>query len=216
MRQVDRPERPGLSSSRQSGISRCLAGRPPPNPSYESGSDLSAELASKAGHRSGLSSLGRASETRSLSRPDRKGQLDCVSVVSSRSEPSVDGSSKQFALLWKVFCIFMVAKGRRLVPTHTDTARDGHQLERRGSLPDVLVVDHEPKFTSALFKEFKHCTGSSLLIGSPYHKTRNTNAKAKRSTNVGPLPTAERRTGIRGYPTPSSPSTMLPRRWVAR
>ena len=49
-------------------------------------------------------------------------------------------------------------------------------------IPDVLVVDHDPKFTSALFKEFTRRIGSSLLIGSAYHK--NTNAKAERVNGV--------------------------------
>ena len=43
---------------------------------------------------------------------------------------------------------------------------------------DVLVVDHDPKFTSALCEEFTRRIDSSLLIGSAHHK--NTNAKAER------------------------------------
>ena len=44
-------------------------------------------------------------------------------------------------------------------------------LRSGDGIPDVLVVDHDPTFTSALF-------GSSLIIGLAYHK--NTNAKAER------------------------------------
>ena len=49
-------------------------------------------------------------------------------------------------------------------------------------VPDALVVDQDPKFTSSLFKEFTRRLGSSLLIGSAYHK--NTNAKAERVNGV--------------------------------
>ena len=75
------------------------------------------------------------------------------------------------------------------VPTRsTDTAADAAQiilkmaLRSGDGLPDVLVVDHNPKFTSALFKEFTRHIGSSLLIGSVYCK--NTNAKAERVNGV--------------------------------
>ena len=43
----------------------------------------------------------------------------------------------------------------------------------------MLVVDHNSKFTIALFKEFTCSTCSSLLIGSAYYKTWDTNAKAE-------------------------------------
>ena len=72
-------------------------------------------------------------------------------------------------------------------------------LRSGDGIPDVLVVDHDPKFTSALFKEFTRRIGSSLLIGSAYHK--NTNAKAERVnlacwvTRCGPSPMAARMTG---------------------
>ena len=75
------------------------------------------------------------------------------------------------------------------VPTRaTDTATDAARivlemaLRSGDGIPDVLVVDHDPKFTSALFKEFTRRIGSSLLIGSAYHK--NTNAKAERVNGV--------------------------------
>ncbi len=68
------------------------------------------------------------------------------------------------------------------VPTKsTDTAADAAKiilemaLRSGDGIPDVLVVDHDPKFTSTLFREFTRRIGSSLLVGSTYHK--NTNAK---------------------------------------
>ena len=75
------------------------------------------------------------------------------------------------------------------VPTRaTDTAADAAQiilemaLRSGDGVPDVLVVDHDPKFTSKLFQEFTRRIGSSLLIGSAYHK--NTNARAERVNGV--------------------------------
>ena len=72
------------------------------------------------------------------------------------------------------------------MPTRaTDTAADAARivlemaLRFGGGIPDVLVVDYDPKFTSVLlFKELMRRIGSSLLVGSAYHK--NTNAKAER------------------------------------
>lgn len=40
--------------------------------------------------------------------------------------------------------------------------------------PDVLVVDHDANFTSELFRTFVKCMGSSLVVGSAYHKNSNT------------------------------------------
>jgi hypothetical protein len=48
--------------------------------------------------------------------------------------------------------------------------------------PDVLVVDHDPKFTSAVFRAFVKSMGSCLIVGSAYHK--NTNAKVERANGV--------------------------------
>ena len=62
----------------------------------------------------------------------------------------------------------------RIVPEMAIHSGDG--------IPFVLVVDQDPKFTSALFKEFTRRIGSSLLIGSAYQK--NTNAKAERVDGV--------------------------------
>ncbi len=45
-----------------------------------------------------------------------------------------------------------------------------------------MVVDHDPKFTSTLFREFTRRIGSSLIVGSAYHK--NTNAKTERVIGV--------------------------------
>ena len=45
--------------------------------------------------------------------------------------------------------------------------------------PDVLVVDHDAKFTSEVFHAFVKSMGSCLIVGSAYHK--NTNAKVERA-----------------------------------
>jgi hypothetical protein len=65
------------------------------------------------------------------------------------------------------------------VPTRlTDTAADAARiilemaLRSGDGVPHVLVVDHDPKFTSALFREFTRSISSSLLVGSAYHKNR--------------------------------------------
>jgi transposase InsO family protein len=55
-------------------------------------------------------------------------------------------------------------------------------LRSGDGIPDVLVVDHDPKFTSTLFREFTWCIGSSLIVGSAYHK--NSNAKTERVNGV--------------------------------
>ena len=75
------------------------------------------------------------------------------------------------------------------VPTRsTDTAADAARiildmaLRSGDGIPDVLVVDHDPKFTSTLFREFTRRIGSSLIVGSAYHK--NTNAKTERVNGV--------------------------------
>jgi len=75
------------------------------------------------------------------------------------------------------------------VPTRsTDNAADAARiildmaLRSGDGIPDVLVVDHDPKFTSSLFREFTRCIGSSLLVVSAYHK--NTNAKTERVNGV--------------------------------
>lgn len=62
-------------------------------------------------------------------------------------------------------------------PSTSDTA-----LRSGDGIPDVLVVDHDPKFTSNLFREFTRRIGSSLLVGSAFHK--NTNAKVERVNGV--------------------------------
>jgi hypothetical protein len=48
--------------------------------------------------------------------------------------------------------------------------------------PDVLVVDHDSKFTSAVFRAFAKGMGSCLIVGLAYHK--NTNAKVERANCV--------------------------------
>ena len=48
--------------------------------------------------------------------------------------------------------------------------------------PDVLVVDHNPKFTSQLFSEFTKAIGSALIVGTVYHK--NTGASVELTNSV--------------------------------
>jgi hypothetical protein len=48
-------------------------------------------------------------------------------------------------------------------------------LQSGDGFPDVLVVDSDSKFPSALFRSFVKGWGSGLIVGSAYHK--NTNAK---------------------------------------
>jgi hypothetical protein len=47
--------------------------------------------------------------------------------------------------------------------------------------PDALIVEHDPKYTSALFRAFVKgiMMGSSLIVGSAYHKSAN--AKVERA-----------------------------------
>ena len=47
---------------------------------------------------------------------------------------------------------------------------------------DALVVDHDAKFTSEVFRAFVKSMGSCLVVGSAYHK--NTNAKVERANGV--------------------------------
>ena len=75
------------------------------------------------------------------------------------------------------------------VPTRaTATAADAAEIIRDLCLrsgtgfPDVLVVDHDPKFTSNVFRAFAKGMGSCLIVGSAYHK--NTNAKVERANGV--------------------------------
>jgi hypothetical protein len=75
------------------------------------------------------------------------------------------------------------------VPTRaTATAADAAEIIRDMCLrsgdgfPDVLVVNHDPKFTSQVFQAFVKSMGSCLIVGSAYHK--NTNAKVERANGV--------------------------------
>jgi hypothetical protein len=52
-------------------------------------------------------------------------------------------------------------------------------LRSGDGFPDVLVVDHDPKFTSNVFRAFVRSMGLCLIVGSAYHK--NTNAKVERA-----------------------------------
>ncbi len=55
-------------------------------------------------------------------------------------------------------------------------------LRSGDGFPDVLVVDHDSKFTSEVFRAFVKGWGSCLIVGSAYHK--NTNAKVERANCV--------------------------------
>ena len=55
-------------------------------------------------------------------------------------------------------------------------------LQSGDGFPDVLVVHHDAKFTSDVFRAFVTSMGSSLIVGSAYHK--NTNAKVERANGV--------------------------------
>ncbi len=56
------------------------------------------------------------------------------------------------------------------------------RLRSGDCFPDVLVVDHDPRFTSHVFRAFVRSMGSCLIVGSAYHK--NTNAKVERANGV--------------------------------
>ena len=75
------------------------------------------------------------------------------------------------------------------IPTKsTATAEDAARvlvhscLQSGDGMPDVIVVDHDPKFISAMFRAVVKTMGSSLIVGSAYHK--NTNAKVERANGV--------------------------------
>ncbi len=72
----------------------------------------------------------------------------------------------------------------RATDTAVDAARIILEMALRSGecVPDVLVVDHDPKFTSKLFRQFTSSISSSLLVSSAYHKY--TNARAERVNGV--------------------------------
>ena len=55
-------------------------------------------------------------------------------------------------------------------------------LRSGDGFPDVLVVDHDAQLTSEVFRAFVKGMGSSLIVGSAYHK--DTNAKVERANGV--------------------------------
>ena len=55
-------------------------------------------------------------------------------------------------------------------------------LRSGDSFLDMLVVDHDSKFTSEVFRAFVKGWGSCLIVGSAYHK--NTNAKVERANGI--------------------------------
>ena len=72
----------------------------------------------------------------------------------------------------------------RSTATATDAAAIIHDMCLRfgDGFPNVLVVDHDSKFTSEVFCAFVKRMGSCLVVGSAYHK--NTNAKLERANCV--------------------------------
>jgi hypothetical protein len=73
---------------------------------------------------------------------------------------------------------------RRATATAADAAailRDMCLLSGAG-FPDVLMVDHDPKLTSEVFRAFVKSMDSCLIVGSAYHK--NTKAKVERTNGV--------------------------------
>ncbi len=90
-------------------------------------------------------------------------------------------------------------------------------LRSCNGFPNVLVVDHNPKFTSEVFRAFVKSMGSCLLVGSAHHK--NTNAKVERASGVIGATLRAYANGRkddwdRQLPSLSSPSTTRPRLWV--
>ena len=75
------------------------------------------------------------------------------------------------------------------VPTPTATAADAAAIIRDMCLwsgdgfPDLLVMDHDSRFTSQVSRAFVKGWGSCLTVGSAYHK--NTNAKVERLRATG-------------------------------
>ena len=57
-----------------------------------------------------------------------------------------------------------------------------HSLRSGDGVPDVLVVDNDPKFTSAIFREFAKAIGPALIVGTACHK--NTGARVERANGV--------------------------------
>jgi hypothetical protein len=104
----------------------------------------------------------------------------------------------------------------------TGGGRGGTAARGGGWILDVLVVDHDPIFTSTMFNEFMSSISSSLLFGSEYHK--NTNAPVEQVNSVLGNTQCAFAKGCKdkwdvwlpnAVFSDSSPSTMLPRRWAA-
>ena len=75
-----------------------------------------------------------------------------------------------------------------LVPTFktatASTAADNfvRSVFRDVGLPDVLVSDRDPRFTSDFWTSLHAALGTSLIFGSPYH--HNTNSRTERVNAV--------------------------------
>ncbi len=70
---------------------------------------------------------------------------------------------------------------KRAMAMAADAAEIIHYMCLRSGdgFPDVLVVDHDPKFTSNMFWALVKSIGSCLIVRSAYHK--NTNAKVEQA-----------------------------------
>ena len=90
-----------------------------------------------------------------------------------------------------------------------------HSLLSGDGVPDVLVVDHYPKFTSQLFREFTKAIGLALIVGTAYHKNTSSASTACWATLCGRWPTVGKTTGTSGCCTPALQSTTPHRSWAA-
>jgi hypothetical protein len=77
------------------------------------------------------------------------------------------------------------------VPTSaTVTAKDATDIlvemcmRSDDGLPDVIVVDHNARFTIALFRAFVKSMGPCLIVRSTYHKNTNHDAQVERANSV--------------------------------
>ncbi len=84
--------------------------------------------------------------------------------------------------------------------------------------PDVLVVDHYPS-SRATSSEIPRCASAPMLTlvqrSTRMRMLRWNESIAFCVALYAPTLTVKRMTGIFGYPTPCSPSTMRPRHWGA-
>ena len=73
-----------------------------------------------------------------------------------------------------------------------------HSLWSSKGVPDVLVVDHDSKFTSQLFHEFTKAIGSALIVGTAYYKNTGASTTVCWVTLCGHWPTVSETTRTSG------------------